>query len=108
MAMRPGGGTLRWPARSGSRDGGRVSEWLVAVFCLGVVLFSPLLLQIFNRGVHSDVLGIPLLFFYLFSAWAVLVGLIAWAMERQSRNDTPGPPTAEAARTPQKREGQER
>jgi hypothetical protein len=100
MAMRPSeGGALHWSARSGNRASGRVSEWLVAVFCLGVVLFSPLLIRIFDRGVHVDVFGVPLLFFYLFCAWAVLVGLVACVMERQSRNDTPGPRTTEAART---------
>ncbi|MBK8210994.1 MAG: hypothetical protein IPK78_14600 [Rhodospirillales bacterium] len=107
--MRPSeSGAPHWPARSGYRANGRVSEWLVAIFCLGVMLFSPLLLTIFNRGIHTDILGIPLLVFYLFSAWALLVGLIAWAMERQSRNDMPSPRTVEAAGTLPDREEQRR
>ncbi|MBI1776309.1 MAG: hypothetical protein HYR63_13265 [Proteobacteria bacterium] len=52
---------------------------LIALFLLGVLLISPPLLAV----VRADVLvaGIPLLFLYLFVAWALLVGLLALAIE---------------------------
>jgi hypothetical protein len=75
------GDPLRWPTRGGSRSGRRVGEWLVAIFCLGVVLFSPLAIGLFDRGIAVRVLGVPLLYCYLFAAWAVLVALIAWAID---------------------------
>lgn len=102
------GGAPHWPARSGNRASGRGSEWLVAIFCLGVILFSPLFLRIFDGDVHVYVFGVPLLYFYLFSAWAILVGLIAWVMEHESQNDIPGPRTVEAARSLPIREDQGR
>lgn len=52
-----------------------------ALFMLGVVLFSPLLLAIFDSA-EATLGGIPLLYFYLFSCWAVLVVLSAWLSER--------------------------
>ncbi len=56
--MRPSeSGAPHWPARSGYRANGRVSEWLVAIFCLGVMLFSPLAPDIFNRGIAYRHLG---------------------------------------------------
>jgi hypothetical protein len=95
MSKAPSDGDLRWPGRGGNRAGNRIGEWLVAICCLGVVLFSPLTIRIFDRGIDVDVFGIPLLFFYLFTAWAGLVGLIAWVMESRSdarRQRTVEPP----------------
>ena len=54
---------------------------LVAVFLLGCVLFNYPLIALFNRP--GEVLDIPLLYFYLFGAWAVLIGLMVWAVERR-------------------------
>jgi hypothetical protein len=53
---------------------------LVALFVLGCVLFSVTVLGIFGRG--GTVLGVPLLYVYLFGAWAVLVALMAIVVER--------------------------
>jgi hypothetical protein len=47
----------------------------VALFLLGVLLFSPPLLAIF-RSVDS-LLGIPILYVYVFGAWAALILLVA-------------------------------
>jgi hypothetical protein len=60
--------------------GGR-SQHLVALFLLGNVLFNYPLLAIFNRS--STVFGIPLLYGYIFAAWAVLIGLLALVVERK-------------------------
>ncbi len=54
---------------------------LVAVFLLGSVLFNYPLIALFNRP--GEVFDIPLLYFYLFGAWALLIGLMALAIERR-------------------------
>lgn len=84
--------TPRRPAESRRRlpalvEGERIGERLIAIFCLGVVLFSPLVIDIFDRGPQVRVLGTPLLYFYLFAAWAVMIGLLAWVLERPSEGD---------------------
>ena len=53
---------------------------LVAVFLLGLLLLNYPLLHLFERP--GDVLGIPLLFAYVFSVWALLIGLMAFVLER--------------------------
>ena len=59
---------------------GRVGQRLVGVFLLGCLLFNYPLLALFN--VRFDVGGIPLLYAYLFTAWAILIALVAVIMER--------------------------
>ena len=54
---------------------------LVALFLLGVLLFNYPLLAVFNRP--AEVLGIPVLYAYLFAAWAVLIALVAAIMQRK-------------------------
>jgi hypothetical protein len=51
------------------------AQRLVALFVLGCLLFSFPLLSLFNTG--GTVLGIPVLYAYLFGVW---VGFIALAM----------------------------
>jgi hypothetical protein len=58
----------------------RKGQRLVGLFLLGCLLFNYPLLAIFN--VRATVLGIPLLYAYLFSAWALLIVLVAAIMER--------------------------
>jgi hypothetical protein len=53
---------------------------LAAVFLLGFVLFNYPLIALFNKP--GEIAGIPLLYFFLFGAWALLIGLMAWAIER--------------------------
>ena len=60
---------------------GLKAQRLVAVFLLGVLLFNYPLLQLFAR--EGTVLGIPLLYCYVFCAWAALIGLIALVVERR-------------------------
>ncbi len=47
---------------------------LVGLFLLGMLLFNFPLLHLFNRSVL--VLGIPVLYLYLFAAWALIILLI--------------------------------
>lgn len=51
------------------------SPRLVAVAVLGLMLFSYPLLAVFD--VPELVLGVPLLWAYLFAAWALLIALMA-------------------------------
>ncbi len=56
------------------------SERMAALFLLGLLLFNPPLLNVFDAGAEITVFGIPLLYLYLFSAWAVLIFLTALAI----------------------------
>lgn len=52
---------------------------LTAVFLLGCVLFNYPLIALFNKP--GEVFDIPLLYFYLFGTWALLIGLMALIIE---------------------------
>jgi len=53
---------------------------LIGLFLLGCVLFNYPLLVLFNLPL--SIAGIPLLYAYLFCAWAMLIALMAWVIER--------------------------
>ena len=55
---------------------------LAALFLFGVLLFNYPLLQLFARD--GMVLGIPVLYCYVFGAWAAFIGLMAWVVERRN------------------------
>ena len=61
----------------------RDRQWPIAVFLLGCLLFSYPLLALFN--VPASVAGVPLLYAYLFVAWAGLIVLIAVVSGRSRR-----------------------
>ena len=52
----------------------------VALCMLGMVLFNFPVLALFN--VPGSVLGVPVLYAYLFLAWAALIALMALVAER--------------------------
>ncbi|SBT03854.1 conserved hypothetical protein [Candidatus Accumulibacter aalborgensis] len=54
---------------------------LVAAFLVGCVLFNYPLLSVFDRD--AEVFEIPLIFAYVFAAWAAVIALTAWAVERR-------------------------
>ncbi|MGD9783226.1 MAG: hypothetical protein AB7E80_02905 [Hyphomicrobiaceae bacterium] len=71
-------------------------ERAIAVAGLGAILFLQPFLGIFDRGASATVAGVPLLFAYLFGAWAVVVLLSASVMETrepgpESGDEAPGP-----------------
>ena len=68
----------------------QIRDRLIALFLFGAVALSPPLLGIFRAD--TMVFGIPLLFLYLFVAWAVLVGLLALIVEKTSRARPETPP----------------
>jgi hypothetical protein len=52
----------------------------VALCMLGLVLFNFPVLALFN--VAGTVLGVPVLYAYIFAAWAMLIALMALVAER--------------------------
>jgi hypothetical protein len=66
---------------------GLTHERLVALFALGVVLFTPPFLGIFNTP--DRILGLPSLYLYLFAAWTLLIVLVALAIESSDADDGP-------------------
>jgi hypothetical protein len=54
---------------------------LVALFLLGNALFNYPLLALFNRP--ASVAGVPLLYLYVFGAWALLIALLAVTVEKR-------------------------
>jgi hypothetical protein len=53
---------------------------LVALCMAGCLLFNYPILALFN--VRGALLGIPVLYAYVFSVWALLIALMALAVER--------------------------
>ncbi len=54
---------------------------LIAAFLLGCSLFNYPLLAIFDRS--AEIFDLPLLYVYVFAAWALVIGLMAAAVERR-------------------------
>jgi hypothetical protein len=59
---------------------GRKGQRLAGVFLLGCLLFNYPMLALFN--VRATFLGVPVLYAYLFAAWALLIALVAFIVER--------------------------
>ena len=51
----------------------------VALCMLGILLFNYPILALFN--VPAELLGVPVLYAYVFVAWAALIALMAWIAE---------------------------
>ncbi|THF60529.1 hypothetical protein [Pseudothauera rhizosphaerae] len=62
---------------------GLAGQRLVAAFLAGTLLFNYPVLSLFDR--LETAFGLPLLYVYVFAAWAVLIALIAWVVERGAR-----------------------
>ena len=60
----------------------KLGQRLVALCMLGCLLFNYPLLALFN--VRGAVSGIPILYAYIFTVWALLIALIALAARRGS------------------------
>lgn len=73
---------------------GLTHERLVALFLLGVLLFTPPFLGIFNTP--DRILGLPGLYLYLFAAWTLLIVLVTLVIESSDADDGPAR-TAEAS-----------
>ncbi len=55
---------------------------LIALFLFGCLLFNYPLLYLFN--IHHHLFGIPLLYVYIFGAWALLIALVAVVVGRDT------------------------
>ena len=55
------------------------SQRLVALFLLGCLLLNYPLLSLFNR--LGTVLGIPIMYFWLFAVWGLMIVLMALVVE---------------------------
>jgi hypothetical protein len=66
---------------------GLTHERLVALFLLGVLLFTPPFLGIFN--VPDRVFGLPSLYLYLFAAWTLLIVLVTIVIESSAADEGP-------------------
>jgi hypothetical protein len=54
---------------------------MIALCMLGFVLFNFPILALFN--VPGTLFGVPMLYAYIFLAWAMLIALMAWVIERR-------------------------
>jgi hypothetical protein len=59
---------------------GKRNERLIALCLLGFLLFNYPVLALFNRA--ALVAGIPVVYAYIFAAWALLIALIALVVRR--------------------------
>ena len=60
----------------------RRRDQLIGVFVLGVILFNPPLLDLFSG---TMLFGWPLLYIYIFAAWAAVIACAAIVVERRHR-----------------------
>jgi hypothetical protein len=54
---------------------------LIGLCLLGFVLFNYPILALFN--LPASIFGIPVLYAWIFFAWAVLIAAMAWVIERR-------------------------
>ncbi len=66
-------------------NGSRQNERLVALVLVAALVFNAPVLSLFDSP--APVLGIPMLYFYLFVAWGVLIALIGSVMARPRQNE---------------------
>ena len=59
----------------------RKGQRLIALFVLGCLLFNYPVLSLFN--VAAEAFGVPVLYAYIFVAWALLVALMALVVEKR-------------------------
>jgi len=57
---------------------------LVALSMLGCLVFNYPILELFNRP--GTILGIPVLYAFIFVAWGLLIALMALVVETKSRS----------------------
>jgi hypothetical protein len=62
------------------RDDKNKEQRFFALCMLGLVLFNFPVLALFNVG--GSILGVPVLYAYIFAAWALVIALMYWVAER--------------------------
>ena len=63
----------------------KITDRYAALLILAALLFNPPIISIFNSP--QLVLGVPLLFLYLFVAWSLIIGLNAYLASRLSEGE---------------------
>jgi hypothetical protein len=66
----------------------RSRDWLLTLFVGGVLVFNYPLLALFDRLLL--VLGIPLLYLYLYGIWLALIVALALWLSRVDKDSDPG------------------
>lgn len=74
---------------------GFTGEGLFFLFLLGVFLFNPPLLSIFD--IPRQLFGVPLLYLYLFACWGALLLSVAFVIEKGGDREQPGETRDQAA-----------
>jgi hypothetical protein len=67
----------------------RKNKRLVCLFLMGCILFNYPLLSLFN--LETMIFGVPLVFFYVFTGWALLILLAAIATQTRRRASSKPP-----------------
>ena len=67
----------------------RKNKRLVVLFLMGCILFNYPLLSLFN--LETMIFGVPLVFFYVFTGWALLILLAAIATQTRRRASSKPP-----------------
>jgi hypothetical protein len=80
----------------------RAPEQLSALFIFGALLLLPPLLIVFNQPVR--VLGVPVLFLYLFLAWIAVIGFTAAVARRITGGGSSGSDASPAEQDTAKRQ----
>ena len=70
------------------KKSGIQGERLIGLFLLAILLINPPLILIFDRP--TTFAGFPILYLYLFVAWATLIGLLVVVSELASDADLDG------------------
>ena len=76
------------------------NERMGALFLLGVLALNPPLLHVFDAGGDAMVFGVPLLYVYIFLAWAALITLMALVLNRPVRGSAKSSPFSVADTEP--------
>ncbi len=76
------------------------NERMGALFLFGVLALNPPLLHVFDAGGDAMVFGVPLLYVYIFLAWAVLIVLMALVLNRPVRGGAKSSPFSVADTEP--------
>ncbi|RMD60965.1 MAG: hypothetical protein D6826_11145 [Alphaproteobacteria bacterium] len=76
------------------------AEWSVALFLLAALALSPPILSIFS--VEGTLFGLPVLYLYFFTVWAVIVAAVAWTADLGAGRQPPDDPGAGASERPRR------
>ncbi len=68
----------------------RINGRLIALFCLGIVVFNYPLLELVSKKLFF--LGVPLLYLYSFSLWFLFIVVLALVIRKRRSQSSPSAP----------------